>query len=174
MMTLNATLWNEIQATLNKDNTECLEADIDSRNGSFRNVAEQFLRKFPSFKLDTITSINGGLYDKTEEAIKEALKVYANNLRQKGEAAVIKFFKTKKPYAVAKAEIKLDAHLSDYLASSDPATQLILKMTNVFLTMQAYLRYNAVENRGEWEFARGRIERVKGITGMIQFIRLPK
>ena len=172
MMTLNATLWNEIQATLNKDNTECLEADIDSRRGSFLNVAEQFLRKFPSFKLDTVTSINGGLDAKNEEAIKEAFKVYATALRQKGGAAVNQF--KGKSYATAKAEIKLDAHLSDYLTSADPATQLLLRMTNVFLTEKADLRYDAIENGEEWEFRNGRIERVKGITGMIQFIRLPK
>lgn len=174
MVTLNSTVWNEIRNVLtNQQETEILEAQIESRCGSFRYAAETFLKKIPSYKLDTVESIDGGLDAKQEELIKEALKVYSWGLAQKGKSAVMNFTGVK-PFATAKAEIRMEANLSDYLTSSDPATQLILRMTNVYLTLQADLRYKAIENGEEWEFIEGRIEQGRGITGMIHFMYLPK
>ena len=173
MASLSIDVWNEIQGVLNRQNTDCLDVQIEKRDGTIRHTVEQFLKKIPSFKLDTVTSVGCDFYDKTEEAIKEAIKFHANELRKKGKAAVCKIT-AKKPYAIAQAEIKLDAHLSDYLNSSDPTTQLILRMTNIFFTQRAELRYDAVENGGEWIFINGRYERTRGIIGTVQFVSIPQ
>lgn len=173
MANLSMDIWNEIQGVLNQQNTDCLEVQIEKRDGTIRHAVEQFLKKIPSFKLDTVTSIGCDFHDKIEEAIKEAIKLYANELRKEGKAAVRKIT-AKKPYAIAQAEIKLDAHLSDYLTSSDPSTQLILGMTNIFFTQKADLRYDAVEKGGEWIFVNGRYERTRGIIGTVQFVSIPQ